>query len=274
MKKYFFVAITIIAVYIISSCHIQSKKPEYIAEKFLKYISNKEFANAEKLSTGDALKTVRTLEAFESIVELDSIDTTESIAPVIENINCIVSDKKATCTYNQDGRQGSIELQNVKGHWLVSKFPKETSSSNSDQDVQPVEEYDTTDYLIYNDSAAYLTLTLTDTSNLFGFAKIGFEMTSLYFQFIDTCWFLAEMFDKNGKQIGAKQLTRFDYLYPEDYSAESVFCYGINTFDISEIRLTPVSLIINEEKRDFIPSTLTISDNDFGIKVTIKDVRK
>lgn len=267
MKKYFFVAITIIAVYIISSCHIQSKKPEYIAEKFLIHIAKDEFKNAKELATGEAVKTIETLESFAS---MSGEDTTVDILPVIENMKCDIDGKKATCTYLQNGRAGTISLQNENGRWLVSSFPKETTSSDSYQD----EDYDATDNLIYDDSSASLMLYITDTSNLFGFAKISFEMKSKYYQTISTCCFVAEMFDKNRNQIGEKQMVCFDYLLPADYSAEDVYFYGINSQDIGEVRLTPAKLIIYGQSRELNQLTLEFPENDFGIKVTIKDAEK
>jgi hypothetical protein len=264
MKKNLFVVSIIILFFMVSGCKTQSKKPENVAESFLIHLSKNEYTEAKKMATGDALEIIELLQSFSAISSSDTTEVIEIKTPVIENMNCQITDKEALCTYIQDGKEGTIELQNVKGHWRVSNFPKE--NSDSPQNVAT----DTINNLIYNDSVAYLNLSIADTGNLFGFANIRFEISSLYYKTIDELMFTAELFDKTGKQLGEKQLISFENVWPESYTDDNIRCSGININDIGEIRLIPVSLVIDEESRNFIPSTLTISDDNIGIKITIR----
>lgn len=264
MKKNLLVVSVIAALFIASACNIQSKQPENVAEKFLIHLSKSEYMDAKKLATGNALQSVEVLESFVALSGLDSIDPETPEAPDIKNLTCIVDKNKAKCTYLQNGREGAIELENIKGQWLVSSFPKETSSSGADLQEE------TPDNLVYNDSAAYLKLNITDTSNIFGFAKINVELSSVYYLYIESCWFAVDLYDVNEKKIGEKQLVRFENIWPNENSDEDIICYGINTMDIREIRMTPLRLFVNEELKDFIPSTLIIADNDYGIRVILQ----
>lgn len=105
----------------------ESYSPELVATTFLNLISNTDYVEAKKLATGDAIKTIETLESFASMSEMSGDNSTPKKAK-IENMKCNVGVYPAQCTYLQDGKEGLISLMSVNGAWKVSNFPKETTT--------------------------------------------------------------------------------------------------------------------------------------------------
>jgi len=132
MKKVFSVLAAAVIAIAFTSCGGGADTPEKVAENFLNHMAKKEYAEAKKLATGEALEMVKTIESFATLGDNSEAETE---APKVENMKCETTEEAASCTYTQDGVDNKIELQKVEGKWLVSQFPKEGSSSNDDADV-------------------------------------------------------------------------------------------------------------------------------------------
>jgi hypothetical protein len=103
--------------------------PEQVAEKFLKHMEKKEFADAKKLATQESYAAIDQVASFDL-----GIKTTTKEA-IIENMACKVDGDKANCTYKKNGSDNKIDLQKVNNKWVVD-FKKEASST------QPVNSVD------------------------------------------------------------------------------------------------------------------------------------
>jgi PBP1b-binding outer membrane lipoprotein LpoB len=129
MKKIFSLFAAAVIAFAFTSCGGGADTPEKVAEKFLQHIAKSEFKDAKGLATGDAVKTIETLESFASMSELGG-EKPEKKDVKIEDMKCDTKDDVANCTYKQDGKAGNIELKKVDGAWKVSSFPKETSGGD------------------------------------------------------------------------------------------------------------------------------------------------
>ncbi|HPS83033.1 MAG TPA: DUF4878 domain-containing protein [Bacteroidales bacterium] len=126
MKKIFSVLAAAVIAFAFTSCGGGADTPEKVAEKFLQHIAKSEFKDAKELATGDAVKTIETLESFASMSEMGG-EKPEAKEVKIENMKCDTKEDAAACTYTQDGKEGNIDLKKVDGAWKVSSFPKETT---------------------------------------------------------------------------------------------------------------------------------------------------
>ncbi|MGD9493233.1 MAG: hypothetical protein AB7V36_07745 [Bacteroidales bacterium] len=142
MKKIFSVLAAAVIAFAFTSCGGGADTPEKVAEKFLQHIAKSEFKDAKELATGDAVKTIETLESFASMSEMGG-EKPEAKEVKIENMKCDTKEDAAACTYTQDGKDGNIDLKKVDGAWKVSSFPKETTGGDETEEVDM--ESDTTD---------------------------------------------------------------------------------------------------------------------------------
>lgn len=142
MKKIFSVLAAAVIAFAFTSCGGGADTPEKVAEKFLQHIAKSEFKDAKELATGDAVKTIETLESFASMSEMGG-EKPEAKEVKIENMKCDTKEDAAACTYTQDGKDGNIDLKKVDGAWKVSSFPKETTGGD-DVDTDTDMESDTT----------------------------------------------------------------------------------------------------------------------------------
>lgn len=134
MKKIFSVLAAAVIAFAFTSCGGGADTPEKVAEKFLQHIAKSEFKDAKELATGDAVKTIETLESFASMSEMGG-EKPEAKEVKIENMKCDTKEDAAACTYTQDGKDGNIDLKKVDGAWKVSSFPKETTGGEETEDV-------------------------------------------------------------------------------------------------------------------------------------------
>ena len=67
MKKIFSVLAAAVIAFAFTSCGGGADTPEKVAEKFLQHIAKSEFKDAKELATGDAVKTIETLESVASM---------------------------------------------------------------------------------------------------------------------------------------------------------------------------------------------------------------
>ncbi|PKP03562.1 MAG: hypothetical protein CVU11_07915 [Bacteroidetes bacterium HGW-Bacteroidetes-6] len=144
MKKIFSVLAAAVIAFAFTSCGGGADTPEKVAEKFLNHIAKNEFKDAKELATGDAVKTIETLESFASMSEMGG-EKPETKEVKIENMKCDTKEDASTCTYTQDGKNGSIDLKKVDGKWKVANFPKETTGGDDNGDVTTDDEDITTD---------------------------------------------------------------------------------------------------------------------------------
>ncbi len=142
MKKIFSVLAAAVIAFAFTSCGGGADTPEKVAEKFLQHIAKSEFKDAKELATGDAVKTIETLESFASMSEMGG-EKPEAKEVKIENMKCDTKEDAAACTYKQDGKDGNIDLKKVDGAWKVASFPKETTGGD-DVDTDTDMESDTT----------------------------------------------------------------------------------------------------------------------------------
>lgn len=134
MKKIFSVLAAAVIAFAFTSCGGGADTPEKVAEKFLQHIAKSEFKDAKELATGDAVKTIETLESFASMSEMGG-EKPEAKEVKIENMKCDTKEDAAACTYKQDGKDGNIDLKKVDGAWKVSSFPKETTGGEETEEV-------------------------------------------------------------------------------------------------------------------------------------------
>ncbi|MPM40824.1 hypothetical protein SDC9_87472 [bioreactor metagenome] len=134
MKKIFSVFAAAVIALAFTSCGGGADTPEKVAEKFLQHIAKSEFKDAKELATGDAIKTIETLESFASMSEMGG-EKPEAKEVKIENMKCDTKEDAAACTYTQDGKEGNIDLKKVDGAWKVASFPKETSGGDVEEDT-------------------------------------------------------------------------------------------------------------------------------------------
>ncbi|HPF01275.1 MAG TPA: DUF4878 domain-containing protein [Bacteroidales bacterium] len=134
MKKIFSVLAAAVIAFAFTSCGGGADTPEKVAEKFLQHIAKSEFKDAKELATGDAVKTIETLESFASMSEMGG-EKPEAKEVKIENMKCDTKEDAAACTYKQDGKDGNIDLKKVDGAWKVSSFPKETTGGDETEEV-------------------------------------------------------------------------------------------------------------------------------------------
>ncbi len=143
MKKIFSVLAAAVIAFAFTSCGSDANTPEKVAEKFLNHIAKSEYKEAKELATGDAVKTIETLESFASMSEMGG-EKPEAKEVKIENMKCDTKEDAASCTYKQDGKDGSIDLKKVDGNWKVSNFPKEAGSNEDEGDEEDVVTDDST----------------------------------------------------------------------------------------------------------------------------------
>ncbi|HBG71194.1 MAG: hypothetical protein A2W93_12370 [Bacteroidetes bacterium GWF2_43_63] len=134
MKKIFSVLAAAVIAFAFTSCGGGADTPEKVAEKFLTHIAKSEFKDAKELATGDAVKTIETLESFASMSEMGG-EKPEAKEVKIENMKCDTKEDAASCTYKQDGKDGNIDLKKVDGAWKVASFPKETTGGDDTEEV-------------------------------------------------------------------------------------------------------------------------------------------
>lgn len=126
MKKVLSILAAAFIAVMFTSCGGGANTPDKVADKFLKSMGKGDFAEAQKLATGDAAEMVKTLA---SMAELGGKQEAKA-EPKIEEMKCTEEGETANCKYKQDGKEGSIDLKKVDGKWLVSKFPKESGSGD------------------------------------------------------------------------------------------------------------------------------------------------
>ena len=126
MKKIFSVLAAAVIAFAFTSCGGGADTPEKVAEKFLQHMAKSEYKDAKELATGEAVKTIETLESFAAMGEAGG-EKAAAKEVKIENMKCDTKEDAAACTYTQDGKNGNIDLKKVDGAWKVSSFPKETT---------------------------------------------------------------------------------------------------------------------------------------------------
>lgn len=120
MKKIFSILVVAVVAFAFTSCG-GSDTPEKVAEKFLTHVAKSEFKDAKSLATGEAAKTIETLESLSSM----GGEKPEVKDVKIEDMKCDTKEDAANCTYKKDGKEGTIDLTKVDGKWKVSNYPKE-----------------------------------------------------------------------------------------------------------------------------------------------------
>lgn len=129
MKKVFQILVAVMAIVILANCG-GKKGPEAVAEKFLKHMSKKEYAEAKKLGTKATQDMIAFLESFPSDEPAEEVK--------IEDMKCTVEGDKATCTYKENGKDATINLVKEGEEWKVD-MPKEMPSDSLSME-EPVEE--------------------------------------------------------------------------------------------------------------------------------------
>jgi len=120
MKHLSKLAIALVVLFAINACK-SGDKPEQVAEKFLKHMDKKEYADAKKLATDESATVIDQVGSF----DLGAKPTKEA---KIEGMTCKTEGDKSNCTYKKDGTDGKIDLVKKDGKWLVD-FKKESSTT-------------------------------------------------------------------------------------------------------------------------------------------------
>ena len=119
MKHLSKLAIALVVIFAMNACK-NSDKPEQVAEKFLKHMEKKEYADAKKLATDESAAAIDQVASFDLGVKA----TKEA---KIEGMACKEEGEKANCTYKKDGADSKIDLVKKDGKWLVD-FKKEATT--------------------------------------------------------------------------------------------------------------------------------------------------
>ena len=137
MKKIFSILTVAVIAFAFTSCGGGSDTPEKVAEKFLNHVAKSEFKDAKSLATGEAVKTIETLESLSSM----GGEKPEVKDIKIEDMKCDTKEDAANCTYKKDGKEGTIDLTKVDGKWKVSNYPKEMGGEEGlEADTETTEE--------------------------------------------------------------------------------------------------------------------------------------
>jgi predicted small lipoprotein YifL len=130
MKKVFQILVAVMAVVILANCG-GKKGPESVAEKFLKHLNKKEYAEAKKLGTQATVDMIAFLESFPSDEPVEDIK--------IEEMKCTEEGEKAKCTYKENGNPAEINLVKEGDAWKVD-MPKEMPTDDLSFDEEILEE--------------------------------------------------------------------------------------------------------------------------------------
>ncbi len=120
------------AVFAFTSCKQAGETPEAVAEKFLKHLNNKEWAEAKVLGTE---ATGQFLEMMKSLSEMSGEEEAKDVT--IENLVAEVDGDKAVVSYTIDGKDESLPMKKVDGKWLVNM-----DKEDQEIDVDGEEDYD------------------------------------------------------------------------------------------------------------------------------------
>ncbi len=111
MKKLFQTIGLLAVIVLIVNCS-GSKRPEAVAEKFLKHMNNKEYAQAKELGTEATIQMLSIMEQFSTDVPVQEVE--------IKNMKCDIVEDIANCKYLKNGEEEEdIKLVKVDGNWKV-----------------------------------------------------------------------------------------------------------------------------------------------------------
>ena len=135
MKKLMTLAVIALAVITMNACK-NADTPEKVADKFLKHINKKEFAEAKKLATKESEQSIDMLESF------SKMGGEQSKEAKIENLKCKEDGDKATCEYSENGEAKKLELVKKDGAWKV-EMKKESPDMSTTEPVADSTKKDT-----------------------------------------------------------------------------------------------------------------------------------